>query len=758
MGDQEPSTLSQKFDDIEMLEIPDDSISSETESLSDSSASGPLKDKPSKQDYIRLQDWLDSDDVIEFQFDPEQYKDSLTQNDVSKSYTKYINSLFKIIEGFTNDDITRIDLEDDEDPIGLISTSAKFGNSARKAQRMHKIDEAFTKIVENLTQYIHDIENIGVDEETTEQFYYLLSILDCLHANYFCSDTRMKPESIAKWINRFDYKPDKELVESVMVNSPKPYSHPQFWNTYLSQLITRGLLTQAIAAIEKSQYEELEENTPELFSVIQDFSMLLKNYTSMSMKHQFPEWKLSCCEFRDLFLKFKANISDSKDLIILNQIYDLLCILTGLPKTIAIHCYKWYEIYTALSLYQVRDDDKLFKDYFNVAISEKPPALIEGSDDLSIISEQCFVNILEEKFLKMLVSVDTIDSATAAYVARLLELKGLLNNYYSAINSKDLQELINRKTISEYLLTTHAYQCLNSHYLVPVGIGLLSNNDISSSSQSFINNRNTISEFLPHYECKTNDDLEWALTICAKLNLIHTARKLYQIYGKKSLKDGYLYESLNMFVNCYDPDSMTNESNEGMKQVHHIIWDIVFQDSLMNNRPIKDELINNIICHKVDSGFEVHPVIRQCLSPYAVLVEFFKSLEQSRSTTAMDNLSKLVHLIRFNHLPKKFYPLLLCQIIPFLIDSGMKFQLPDLIVIIELIDTFEFQATNDEYAEGENLYKYSISNIESTTESYDWRQILQQSGKTLPKDLKSLIKLLRNEVVAKIGKVYVDHM
>ena len=122
-----------------------------------------------------------------------------------------------------------------------------------------------------------------------------------------------------------------------------------------------------------------------------------------------------------------------------------------------------------------------------------------------------------------------------------------------------------------------------------------------------------------------------------------------------------------------------------MRQVHHIVWDIIFQDSLVNNRPIKDELINNIISHKVDSSFEIHPVIRQCLSPYAVLIEFFKSLEQSRSTRAMDNLSKLVHLIRFNHLPKKYYPLLLCQIIPFLIDSDMKFQLPDLIVIISLI-------------------------------------------------------------------------
>lgn len=751
------SNLNQKFDDIEMLEIPDDSVSSETESLSESTSS-ETKSKPSKPDYIKLNDWLDSSEVLAFQFDSEQYKKSIVVDDASQVYINYVNSLFKIIEEFGNDNITRAELDDEDEPIGLISTSPAFGKHARKSLRLSKIDEAFTKVIENLSQYIHDLEKTGVEDETTEQYYYLLSILDCLKANYFCSEARMKPELISKWINRFDYKPDKDLVESVMVNSPKPYKHPQFWNTYLSQLITRGLLNQAVAAITKSQYEDLKDVSSELFSIIEDFSTLLQNYTSMSMKNQFPEWKLSCCEFRDLFSKFKTNISTPEHSIILNQIYDLLCILTGLPKTISMHCEKWYEIYTALSLYQVRDDEKLFKQYFNVAISEKPPSLIDNSQDLNDISEQCFINIFEEQFLKMLTSIDAIDSATAAYVARLLELKGLLNNYYSAKTPKDLQELINRKTISEYLLTTHAYECLNSHYLVPVGIGLLSNKDISASTQSSINNRNTIAEFLPHYECKTNDDLEWALTICAKLSLIHTAKKLYQLYGKKSLKDGYLYESLNMFVNCYDPDSMTDESKEGMKQVHHIIWDIIFQDSLINNRPIKDELINNIVTHKVDSSFEVHPIIRQCLSPYAVLAEFFNSLQNSHANIAMDKLSKLIHLIRFNHLPKKFYPLLLCQIIPFLIDSSMKFQLPDLIVIIELIDTFEFQAYDSEYEEAERLYKFSISNIENTTESYDWRKLLQSNGSSLPQDLKSLIKLLRNEVVAKIGMVYVDHM
>ena len=57
-------------------------------------------------------------------------------------------------------------------------------------------------------------------------------------------------------------------------------------------------------------------------------------------------------------------------------------------------------------------------------------------------------------------------------------------------------------------------------------------------------------DILPNYICNTNDDLEWALTICANLNLVSTARQLYYQAGLKSLEEGYMYEALNNFVNC----------------------------------------------------------------------------------------------------------------------------------------------------------------------------------------------------------------
>ncbi|KAK6459216.1 protein in nuclear pore complex may function in nuclear envelope integrity may also be [Scheffersomyces xylosifermentans] len=750
------------FDDIEVLEIPDDDTTSETEGISDSSTTSNkvvdrriyVEEKP----YIELQEWLDSRTPLEFQFNKAQYNKSVRADDnYSQSYVKYVNSLYKSIESISEKDISRVDLETEEFTIGF--TEEDSDRTIAREHAFEQIDQEFEKILTNLQVFLQEIESDGDSyDENGLQLHSLLYMLQCLHANYFYGDVKLKPEFIAKWVNVFYQKPADELAQSVMINTRTPYTHPQFWNTYVSQLITRGLLTQVVEVIAHSRYEELEESCPELYSTISDLSLLIENYRPLALKGQFSQWKLSACEFRDSLAKVKLASTNAQHGIMLSQIYDLSCIITGLPKTIAAHSETWYEVYVALSLYSIRDDNALYKEFYNVAITEKPPPTFEDESlDIAQLSEECFKNILEENFLKVLKTFHDLEPATASYVSKLLELRGYLNNYYSSQNNaRSVEALLNKRTISEYFLTRHAFECLNIHKLVPVGIGLLLNRDIATSTQSIEYNSDVIANFLPQFKCETNDDLEWALTICAKLNLVSTAREMYYIYGLKSLEDGYVFEALNMFVNCYDPTSFDRDNkNEGMKQVHRIVWDMIFQDSLVNNRPANDDLINNIVTSKVDKSLKIHPVIRQCLSPYAVLNDFFHSLN-SNELTLIKKFSKLIHLLKFSYLPKKFYPLLLSQYLPYLYDANSEFQLPDLIVIIDVIDSYYAQSSEVELKEGEELYQYSINHIEEVTQPYDWRILLQNRKVELPQNLKELIKTIRNAIVSKIGKVYIE--
>ncbi|CAK7892764.1 nucleoporin Nup85p [[Candida] anglica] len=749
---------SESFNDIEMLEIPEDF--SETDSISDvtsddTHSSGktntvrPVQPVPS---YIKLQDWLNSNEKFAFKFDAQSYKQSLKQK-VDPEYLDFSNSLYKVFIQFSDNDLLgpAVDMQE---PIGVISDS--FNPSIKETERLRAraLSDSLSSVIEIVSAYVKTIDNVK-DDEIVYEYQQLLSVLDCLRANYFYDDANSRPELLAEWINKIDPKPETELVESVMSHTPKPYLHPQFWNTYLAQLLTRGLLSQAVHAIEKSHFEELsngDDDTNELYSIIKDFSSILANYSNMSLKHQFDDWKLVCCELRDGLSNRKIQISNPEHVRIVSQIYDLLCIITGFPKTIAEYCDTWYEMYTALSLYQVRYEDSLYKEYYQLASSERPCNVLGESN---AVWEQICWNIMEENFLKALTIIDAIDSPVAAYISRLLEIKGLLKTYYSS-RTASVSNSLEERTISQYLLTKYSYQCLLNHDLVPIGIGILLNKNVFISSQSRSDNRKCIAEFLPHFVCNTNDDLEWALTICAQLNLKSTAQTLYLNQGRKSLSEGYLFEAMNMFVNCYNPEDTKNSNNEGMKELHRIAWDIIFQDALINSRPISDELINNIVTRNVGEDFEVHPVIRQCISPYAVLVEFFNSLKGQNFQSGMEKISKLIHLLRFNFLPARFSPLLLCQILPFLMNSGQyQFQLPDLIIIVELIDSYETHSIEDK-EEGNVLYKCAIENIEEDVQEYDWRLVLKKTYKQIPKEFEEIIRILRNEVVAKIGKVYVD--
>lgn len=732
-----------QFADIEMLDIPDDlsvTLTSQTESMSDS----PRDKAGSSKEYPTVQEWLHGGPDLKFQFDEDEYKrSSRHKDDFSHAQTVYITQLYKIVEDLANNNVTQVDLDDTDEPIGVITLAKDIGVNSDREYKLGKINVAFAKIADAFNDFYVTVKEI-VDDDDAAAYEDLLSLLDCIQANTFTITERQKPELIIRWINRYDPKPDNEFIDAVMYDTPKPYLHPLFWNVYLGDLLTRGMFPQAVSSLQNSKYEELMDSCPELYTIISDFVTVLDTYTSMALKGQFAEWKYTVCGYRDNFKKQRALISDAGHIAIASRIHDLLCVISGLPKTIASYVTTWYEMYGALSLYQVRDDDSVYDDYFKLAISEK------GSNS-AVKLEQEFCDLLTQKYLRVILAIDSYDTPTAAYVSKLFELKGLLTSYYDevAVQSLEKSGTLFHRLISDYLLTRHAFECFEVHLLVPVGVGLLLNPVITPSSDSLTRNRQVIGEFLPHYECFTNDDMEWAMTICAKLNLSDTIKKLYLKQGEKSLKESHIFEALNMFVNCYDDVATSAGTSAAMTKVHYIAWELLFQDCLLNSAPVPDELIHNVVTNNIDPDFEVHPVIRQCLAPYAVLVEYFSHLGDPKFFSK--NISRLFHLLRFKYVPQKFVPLLLAQLLPFL--AGDQFQLPELIIIIELVDSVELQAKGHE-EDVEELYKFATENIPENS-PHDWRNALKTQGMEIPSTVTRLLKQIREQIVVKIGQVYI---
>lgn len=733
-----------QFDDIEMLDIPDDlsvTLMSQTESISDSS-----KDSWQQQakEYPPLQEWLALEADLQFQFDSAEYKRSAKHaDDFAHAQAKYITQLYKIVEGLSADNVTSVVHDDDDEPIGVVSASKDIGVNKDKQYKLQKLNGAFLKVVECFGGFYDQVKE-QVSDDDAEQYEDLMLLLDCIHANCFAVLERQRPELIVEWINKYDPKPENEFIDAVMYNHPTPYKHPQFWTLYLGTLLSRGLFDKAVISLESCKFEELQESCPELYHIIQDFTTVVGNYTSMALKGLFAEWKYTVCEFRDNYKDMKGDLTDLEHVTIASQIHDLLRLLSGLTKTTASFVSSWYEFYGALSLFQVRDDPSVYSDYYKLAIAEK------GANISSDI-EQAFRDVLLEKYLKVVLAIDKYDPATAAYVSKVFELSGFFSSYYVDMTETAIKNNgnVTHRLVSDYLLIRHAFECLEMHSLVPVGIGLLLSPVVSASSETLTMSRDVVSEFLPHYECFTNDDMEWALTICAKLNLSSVVKKLYLAQGEKSLLQGHIYEAMNMLVNCYDETSLSEETAAAMGKVQHIAWDLIFQECLLNSSPNPDELLHNIVTNQVDSEFKVNPIIKQCLAPYAVLAGYFVTLDDAKSFSK--NLSRLFHLLRFKYMPKKFIPLLLAQFLPFFNQD--KFGLPELIVIIELIDLFELSKPEDDQ-DVEELYEYAVENVPEDNEQ-DWRVRLQKDGAQIPANVNALVKELREKIVAKIGQVYI---
>lgn len=728
-----------------MLDIPEDLIDDLDPGHDLSSKSTGTIQSTKEKVYPKLQPWLLEESDLQFEFNKSAYEESVSADDqFSNNQAHYITLMYKTVADLALKGVDSGIKPETKDTIGVVSVNSP--DMGRNKESVHKhsfINDAFSNMAGHFDTFFQQVKDVVTDEEGAA-YEDLVSVFDCLQAICFSSNERNRPEMILLWINRYDPKPENQFIDSIMYNSPLPYKHPQFWTLYLGTLLLRGMFKQVESSLKSSKFEELADLCPDLHSIIEDFTTLVSSYLSMSLKGLFAEWKYTVCDFRDNFASMKSGIADPVYVTIASNIHDLLCLISGLPKTTATFVSSWYEMFGALSLYQVRDDSDLYKDYYQLSIHEK------GIDVDSPLDE-IFRNILLKNFLKVILLIHDLDPATAAYLSKLFEFKGFFDSYYIDITDQVLGKAnsTSRRCVSDYLLTRHAFECLEVQKLVPVAMGILLTPLISIIDEE--QQRSIIKSFLPNYQCLTNDDLEWALTICAKVNLPEVVRSLLLKQGEKSLQDGYLYEAMNVLVACYDDKRDSEESALALGKIHHIVWDLLFQDVLLNSSPVPDELLTNVITDQVDTEFPVNPVIRQCLAPLAVLTEFFLSLDNEAQTSK--NISRLFHLLKFRYLPLKFIPLLLSQFLPLLTNANFEFQ--NYIIIIDLLDSFELQrkkrSNSDEI---DSLYQFAIQNVPVDV-ALDWRVQLQKNGQEVPPTIDDLVRNLRGKIMEKIGKVYI---
>ncbi|GME74883.1 unnamed protein product [[Candida] boidinii] len=218
------------------------------------------------------------------------------------------------------------------------------------------------------------------------------------------------------------------------------------------------------------------------------------------------------------------------------------------------------------------------------------------------------------------------------------------------------------------MLKDLSFSCFGIQKLFPIGIGIL----ISINNS---NTREIIVEVLPHYQCNTNDDFEWCLSVCAKLRLPKTASIIYKTQGQFFKDKGYNLPSLKCFSESGDLQLVTRS-----------IWSL-FEASLIQDGPIQDDdLVEYIengedVVNAFDDGekeedeegvvektsnreiVKSNGILRQAMSPYVSLYKYHKNLEQGNY---YESINQLINLLKFKYLPKYYMCLILIKILPFI--------------------------------------------------------------------------------------------
>lgn len=658
------------------------------------------------------------------------YPATIPQTDDSSLYTDYISSLYSIYEALGDERYYSVAT------IGLIKKNAQ-------REQTEVLNNAMTLTIKELELYIERKQDQQDSDASIFELEECLFILNCFKALYFAEDYEI-PQLLSNWINRADPQPNVELSESIM-NSPKPYQHPYFWK-FINQLVLRGLHQNASEAIKQSGYQELSNSDPSLFNLFTDAENLLASYPDQSTQEIFKQWKKAAATAAQ-----NASIRSSSNPDLTKSIKTLFSIISGNKSSILNSSETWYEALVGLIYYHIPSVE-LINEYFQEAINHHQP-------DRTVVWEVASVDIFEGNFLQVLRSLSSFNSATAAYVAALCEAKGLLRGYSldedengkasSAFPSLD-QDLFSTRNVSEFLLHSHALDCLAIESLTPVGIGLLA---LSRNPTA----RSVIAEYLPRYNFKTNDDIEWALTICASLKLPQIAHVIFRIAAQRSLSNGLLLEALNLFARAGEIDF-----------VKHHAW-LIFENSLIRGEPIDDIIINaaideSIIIENVDpETLVLSPLLRQLLSPYAILYQFWQLKKEGSLNLA---LARLISLLKFPHLPPRLFGLLIAQILPFIIfiTPPKVLSKEDLLSVVKILDNYDEQYINKStkksqkiLKEANALYKVAIdgSRLENKPNNY-WVKQLQESEITAPTDLTFLLRHVRRNLAVEIGRSFLE--
>lgn len=589
--------------------------------------------------------------------DVKLYPVHFTNLDESLAYTQYVSKLFEIYQGLGGH------RRNDVPTIGLIKQKSRV-------EHLSVLNLAFHAFVTELEFYIEAIKDTKRLQRISD-LEECLTILNCLKTMYFITDSPDANhedfiESMLNWVNRADGEPSEyvinEIFDETLLSRRKVYEAPEFWEL-VCQLLLRGLWSQSVQCFKDSGVLDHQNETVTIF--ITDLIALTENYP-VGSETLFREWKSKVLELMHNW------VEQDVDPTIKRNILNTLMVLSGSKDAILNASKYWYESFCGLMLYYIPTLE-LSKEYNELSVQKHSPDVCNNWENA------CY-DIIRDHVINILPVLESLDLATAAFVAALCEAKGIFHtNFHDFLQYRTDDGIVQEPGVGDFLLSQLAFLLCShsSKSLWPVAVGLIS---LAPNTEKSIK-RAALSELLPHYPYTTNDDVEWLLTVCAKWRLPEVAKTIYKTLGQDALYQSNIVEA------------MTNFSKAGEHQwVKHYCW-MIFEASVLQGKPLEDMTIEAIVSGEAESfniprdliDSMVTDVMRQTLSPYAVLYEFHKLLGNNETEKAINHIIKL---LSFPYMPQQYFIILLARFFYpfFLLNEEVRLEEEQVMTVLSALE------------------------------------------------------------------------
>ncbi|SCV03246.1 LAMI_0H06612g1_1 [Lachancea mirantina] len=594
---------------------------------------------------------------------------ALSSLDHSKIYKIYVNKLFQIYQDLGDDRYFSIPT------IGLVSSKSR-------RQHFETVNLAVDALIDELELCIQQMAENG-DFEPVADFEDCATIINCLRAVHCTLDSGEEDSRAAffanleHWVNRADGEPDETTINQVLlgnVNMPV-YNSYSFWSL-LGRLLMRGLFDQAIGVVEKSGLlDHLKGNCETSHSAITELILMVQQYPYES-EEQFRAWKATLLQLTQTYADSLTQVDQELRIFIL----DILSLVSGNRANILRYSKEWFEAFCGMIMFYIPTLE-LAEEYLDAALSEHPLNVCN-------VWEQPCVDIIRGKIHFILPTLESLENATAAFVAAFCEAKGLLQSPPQLRHLENSQlfseadDLFSpRNSMATYLLNTLAMElcCQGDRELWAVSIGLISLSPSDNESAK----RLAIAELLPHFPFQTNDDVEWLLSICAEWHLPDVARTIHRILGNSLLYDNNVVEAMSNFSKAGE-----------FEWVKHYAW-MIFEASALQGAPLEDLVVNTIVDGDTERQVPrellrsvATDAMRQALAPYAVLYQVY---HQQRNEEWTQALNSLLALMEFKSLPKHYFVLLVAKFLygTYVKDDEKEMSEEAIVRVLKVLDHLE---------------------------------------------------------------------